>query len=293
MKANDQKDISGTTELICLLGKPARHSLSPLIHNEGFRQIEADYRYLAFEPENLEVAVRGLQALGARGWNLTMPYKKEIIPLLDELDEEAALCQSVNTVVNEGGYLKGYTTDGRGFLEAVRAEGTEPEGKRFVVLGTGAAAASIVTAIVLCPDTRVIVFGRPGNSMEEMFELAKRLDSDRLVLGSILDAELVTQAIRDADVLVQTTPVGMKTRESVWTDFPALRPETLVVDIIYEPRETLLLEEARLRGCRTFNGLEMLLQQAKSAFELWTGKSFDVDIVRQKMEEAESNRSLR
>lgn len=265
---------------MALLGDPARHSLSPTIHNEACKAAGADYRYLAFEPGNLEMALRGLLALGARGCNLTMPYKRAVIPFLDTVDAEATLCQSVNTVVMADGRMTGYTTDGRGFVEAVRSRDIDPAGRRVTVLGTGAACASILTAMRSLPGTTLTVYGRPGDSFHETEQLCTRLDSENIRLGYLSETERLRRDIRDADILVNTSSVGMNGKDSLLPSGLSLHRRQVVADIIYEPAETPLLVTARRSGCKYFNGLEMLIQQARLSFEYWTGEQFNLADVR-------------
>ena len=300
----EASEISGRTGLICLLGSPVAHSISPAMHNEAFRLLGMDYRYLAFDvgEEALPAAVEGLKALGARGWNLTMPDKSRMAGLCDALSPAAELTGSVNTVVNEGGVLTGHSTDGYGYMESVRQEGFDPAGKTMTLLGGGGAAAAICTQAALDGMKEIRVFNRKGRSLERMAELSEKLKtalSCSVRSCDLEDQEMLADSIRSSDILTNASSVGMikkslsvsggKTEpaeasenDSLIRDPRMLRPDLFVSDIIYEPRSTRLLKIAQARRCRTANGLHMLLYQGAAAFRLWTGKEMPVEMIRQR-----------
>lgn len=281
--------ITGHTKLTGLLGSPVAHSKSPMMHNEAFRQLELDFAYLAFDvkEEGLDEAVAGLKALGARGWNVTMPDKNRMCELADQLSAASEISQSVNTIVNENGVLVGYTTDGVGFMRAVREEGVELLGKKMVVLGAGGAAAAIVTQAALDGLAAITVFNRRGASfdrMERIMDKLKKVTSCKLQLYDKLDEEDLRKEIAESVVLVNATSVGMAPAvdASIITDKAMFHENLLVYDIIYNPAETKLMKLAKEAGCKSVGGLSMLLYQGAESFKLWTGKEMPVEIIKEK-----------
>lgn len=279
------KEISGTTTLYALLGYPAKHSFSPRLHNTAFSLLELDARYLAFEvkPEALPDAVRGLRAIGAGGFNLTMPHKNAILPLLDELSEAARLSGSVNTVVNSGGKLIGHTTDGVGYVRSLREAGLDPTGKRITLLGGGGAAESLIVALSLEHAAQITVMKRNNNTFaatERFAEMVANHTGAAITVLPIEDSALFQNAVADSDLLINATNVGMEPNtDASLVPVDYLRPELFVSDIIYHPRETKLLRDARMVGCKTLNGLPMLLYQGAEAFRLWTGCEMPVEAL--------------
>ena len=282
-------EITGHTKLTGLLGSPVEHSISPMMHNESFRQLGLDYAYLAFDvgTEKLEVAVEGLKALGVRGFNLTMPDKNLMCSLVDELSPAAKIGGAVNTVVNDDGVLKGYTTDGIGFMRSVKEAGKDIIGKKMTLLGAGGAAAAILVQAALDGVAEISVF----NIRDDFFHRAEgimeevRKETDCVLhLYDFSDPELLKKEIAKSAILVNGTPIGMapKIDRCIITDDSVFRKDLYVYDVIYNPEETLLLKKAKAAGCETQNGLNMLLYQGAAAFELWTGKEMPVDIIKQK-----------
>lgn len=281
--------ITGHTKLTGLLGSPVAHSRSPLMHNEAFSQLGLDYAYLAFDvkEEGLETAVEGLKVLGARGWNVTMPDKNKMYNLADRLSIASEISQSVNTIVNEDGILVGYTTDGVGFMRAVREEGQDIIGKKMVVFGAGGAAAAIVVQAALDGVAEISIFNRRGKSFERMEKIIARLEKNttcRLALYENRDKEKLKDEIAESDILVNATSVGMAPNvgESVILDKSMFHPNLFVYDVIYNPQETMLMRLAKEAGCKTAGGLSMLLYQGAESFKLWTGKEMPTEIIKEK-----------
>lgn len=280
--------ITGHTKLTGLLGSPVAHSKSPMMHNEAFQQLGLDFAYLAFDvkEEGLDEAVAGLKALGARGWNVTMPDKNRMCELADRLSVASEISQSVNTIVNENGVLTGHTTDGVGFMRAVREEGLDLVGKKMVVFGAGGAAAAIVTQAALDGVDAITVFNRRGASLERMkqiMEKIKKVTPCKLVLYDKLDKEDMRKEIAESVILVNATSVGMApcVEESIITDKTMFHENLLVYDIIYNPAETKLMKLAKEAGCKSVGGLSMLLYQGAESFKLWTGEEMPVDIIKE------------
>jgi len=280
-------EISGTTTLYGLLGYPAKHSISPLMHNTAFAALSLDCRYLAFEvtPENLSAAVSGLKALGAGGFNLTMPHKKAILPLLDDLSEAARLCGSVNTVVNREGYLTGHTTDGLGYVRALAEAGFSLNGKQITLLGGGGAAESVLTQLALESVSGITVFKRNNATFERTVSFAEKVSAHTrtpITVCAMKDAAILRETLRRSDLLINATNVGMAPAEAVSLVPPEdLHPDLFVSDLIYHPKMTKLLRDAAAIGCPVMNGLPMLLHQGAEAFRIWTGKKMPIDLVKE------------
>ena len=278
--------IGATTRLCAVIGHPVRHSLSPVIHNVAFERAGFDGVYTAFEVTELEGAVAGVRALGIRGLSVTLPHKVAIAPLLDELDPVAERIGAVNTVVNEDGRLRGFNTDGTGAVTALRRAGADPAGRHVAVLGTGGSARAIAFALALRGGAAGLrILGRrPGAARalaDEVATAAPGVDLD----ASTLDPEEIERTLAGSDLVVHTTPVGMRrTGEDTSPDClvppGALHGELAVFDIVYTPMETELVRRARAAGARVVPGIEMLLEQAAEQFVLWTGLDAPLDAMR-------------
>lgn len=287
-------NISGRTRPCGLIGYPLEHTLSPKMHNTAFQHLGLDYVYIPFNvlPQDLERAVAGLRALGFVGFNVTHPHKENVVNYLDELDEGARLAGAVNTVVRQGDRLKGYNTDGAGFVRHLETEvGFAVKGKRVLVLGAGGAAKAVAVYLALAGAKEVIIANRTFEKARKLAEVI----SEKTPAGSNAvawnptgeeqvweDGEALKEAVASADLVVQTTSLGMHPREDVCPSFPyeALGERHLVVDIIYNPTRTLFLQEAAKRGARVQNGMGMLLYQGAMAFELWTNRAAPLNVMR-------------
>jgi shikimate dehydrogenase len=266
--------IDAQTRLYGIIGNPVRHSLSPIIHNGAFRRMGLNAAYLAFEVKNLEEAVSGIKGLGICGVSVTIPFKTAIIPFLDRLDEVARKIQAVNTIRNEGGKLIGYNTDWSGALGALE-ERVDLTGKRVLLLGAGGAARAIAFGLKE-RGCRVIIGNR---SQEKAAALAKEL--------GFVHRPLPFDGTPDADVLVNATSAGMSPHDEE-SPIPreALAQEMTVMDIVYKPLRTRLLREAKERGCRTIDGLEMLARQGAGQIEIWTGMKPEIKEIREDLRRA-------
>ena len=280
--------ITGHTGLMCLLGSPCRHSISPMMHNKAFEALGLDYRYLAFEVNEttLKTAVEGLKALGARGFNLTMPCKNQMVSLCDELSPAAKLIGAVNTVVNNNGILTGYNTDGIGYMQSVKDAGFDIIGKKMTLLGAGGAATAILVQAALDGVSEISVFLRKTSRFYERAEItAKALMEEtncKIKLCDFNDPELLRHELADSAILVNGTSIGMAPDVDACPIPSAdLLPDGIIVsDIIYNPKETKLLTMAREKGLPYFNGTYMLLYQGAEAFRLWTGCEMPVDLIK-------------
>ena len=286
----DIHQITGTTRLTGLLGSPVSHSISPLMHNEAFRLLHLDYVYLCFDvgEKSLPEAVAGLKACGIAGFNLTMPDKTAVIPLLDRVSLGAELIGAVNTVVTENGCLTGYNTDGIGFMQSVRDAGIDPKGAVFTLMGGGGAATAIAVQAALDGAAEINIFVRPQSRFNSrtlhMASAVSEKTKCAVNVHDSADSRALKDALERSSLLINGTSVGMSPHENetILPDTSMLDPHLTVADVIYHPRQTRLLREAAEKGCRTFNGMYMLLYQGAEAFRLFTGHEMPVEIIRSK-----------
>ena len=273
--------IDGYTRLAAVVANPIKHSISPFIHNRAFEATHTNGVYLAWEVEGTDLAetVANIRRYQMFGINLSMPYKEQVIPYLDQLSEEARLIGAVNTVVNREGTLIGYNTDGKGFFKSLPS--FKISGKRMVLLGAGGAAKAILAQAILDGVSQVSVFVRSG-SIEKTRPYLEKLQNEtgfKVDLFALEDVSELQARITDSDLLVNATSVGM---DGVSLPIPAsvvLPEKLLVADVIYQPFETPFLNLARNQGNHAVNGLDMLLYQAAEAFQLWTGKEMPTDQI--------------
>ena len=273
--------IDGYTRLAAVVANPIKHSISPFIHNRAFEATHTNGVYLAWEVEGTDLAetVANIRRYQMFGINLSMPYKEQVIPYLDQLGEEARLIGAVNTVVNRDGTLIGYNTDGKGFFKSLPS--FKISGKRMVLLGAGGAAKAILAQAILDGVSQVSVFVRSA-SIEKTRPYLEKLQNEtgfKVDLFALEDVSELQARITDSDLLVNATSVGM---DGASQPIPAsvLLPEKLLVaDVIYQPFETPFLKWARNQGYHAVNGLGMLLYQAAEAFQLWTGKEMPTDQI--------------
>jgi shikimate dehydrogenase len=269
MEASSSININGYTKIFGILGRPVTHSLSPAMHNAAFRHLGINAVYVAFPVTDLPQAVSGLRGLAIGGVSVTIPFKEEIIPLLDALDPQAAEIGAVNTVVNRDGRLIGYNTDCLGAVTSLQAR-INLNGQHVLILGAGGASRAIAFGII-----------RAGGRVT-----LTDVDQPRAAaLVKDLGAKAIPPDAVDrcpAAILVNATPVGMTPD----IDGIPINPELLarfqvVMDIVYQPLTTRLLREAQARSCATIDGLQMLIHQATAQFELWTGRQAPAEVMAQ------------
>ena len=268
-------ELKNTTKKLCVIGDPVLHSKSPLLQNAMLQALGLDYIYLC-QPVKAGEAARWLEAAkiaGYAGFNATMPHKEDLLPLMDELDEDARLYRSVNTVCIKGDKVYGYNTDGRGFLQALLDAGFDPRGRRVVLLGAGGAAKAVALKLAQQVAASVTICNR---TLEKAQALCDRAPAVLSPAGFDLDTLRARAA--GADLLVNCTSLGMAGAKGGFEDLSfleALPAGAPVYDLIYAPAETALLARARALGHPAFNGLSMLLYQAVFALEHFTGVSID------------------
>ena len=273
--------IDGYTRLAAVVANPIKHSISPFIHNRAFEATNTNGVYLAWEIEGTDLAetVANIRRYQMFGINLSMPYKEQVIPYLDQLSEEARLIGAVNTVVNREGTLIGYNTDGKGFFKSLPS--FKISRKRLVLLGAGGAAKAILAQAILDGVSQISVFVR-SSSIEKTRPYLEKIQNAtgfRVDLFALEDVQDLQDSITKADLLVNATSVGMDGSSQPIPTSIVLPEKLMVADVIYQPFETPFLKWARNQGNQSINGLGMLLYQAAEAFQLWTGKEMPTDQI--------------
>lgn len=273
--------ISGKTRVCGVIGDPIEHTLSPAIHNAAFDHLKLDFVFLAFRVKaaDLENAVRGMRGLGIHGLNVTMPHKSTVISFLDEVDPAVKFLGSANTILNKDGKLSGFNTDGVGALKALRENGTELSEKKVLLLGAGGAAKAI--AFALAEEVgELAVLNRATEKAKELAEALGRMFNKKVV-GGALSPDAIAKNLRGSDVLINATSVGMHpdANQSIVTP-QWLRSDLTVMDIVYNPVETKLAKDAKAAGAKVISGVEMLIYQGAASFEIWTGRSAPIEVMR-------------
>ncbi|WP_296796484.1 shikimate dehydrogenase [uncultured Methanobrevibacter sp.] len=269
-------EIKGSTNIVGLIGHPVEHSFSPPMHNAAFKKLGMDYVYTAFDvdPYKLKEAIDGARALNIKGFNVTIPHKIEVMKYLAEIDEIASLIGAVNTIDFKD--LKGYNTDGIGAIKAI-GEVTNVKNKNIVIVGAGGASRAISFYLAKYGADSLTILNRNVDK-------AQGLASDVLSSGLIDDVEsnsIDSMDLTDADILINTTPVGMHPNVD---DTPIalagdMHEDLVVFDAVYNPNETGLLKEAVKASAKPVYGIKMLLYQGAESFEIWTGKKAPVDAM--------------
>ena len=270
--------ITGHTELIGLMAYPIRHSSSPAMHNEAFAYLGLDYAYLAFEVDNdtLEDAIKGLRALRMVGSNVSMPNKTVVHKYLDKLSPAAELCGAVNTIVNDNGVLTGHITDGIGYMRALKDNNIDVIGKKMTIVGSGGAATAIEVQAALDGVAEMSIFNirdKFWDNAEATIRKINERTNCKVALYDLADLDKLKEEIASSYLFANATGMGMKPLEgqTYIPDKSFFRPDLIVTDVVYSPRETAMLKMAKEVGCKTMNGMGMMLFQGAAAFEMWTG----------------------
>lgn len=270
-------NVSTRTSVFGVIGNPVAHSLSPIMHNAAFSEVGYDGVYAAFKVHDLEAALSGMKALGIKGLSVTIPHKVNVMALLDECDDLSKKIGAVNTIVEKNGKLWGTNTDCTGAVSALR-EKTDIPGKRVLILGAGGAARAIAWGISR-ENGHVIIANR---TPEKGRALAEELNADCCPIPEAVET--------DWDILINTTSVGMSPQtERVPVSRDAIKPGRIVMDIVYNPIETMLLKMAKEKGCTTVDGVMMFVRQGAMQFELWTGQKAPVQIMEKVVRDAIGN----
>lgn len=271
-------NIKGSTNIVGLIGHPVEHSFSPPMHNAAFAELGLDYAYVAFDvnPDDLKSAVDGAKSLNIKGFNVTIPHKIEVMQYLDELDEVARLIGAVNTIDFKN--LKGYNTDGIGAVRAIE-EVTSIKDKNVVVTGAGGASRAISFYLAKFGAGSMTILNRNANKAKDL--AGDVLKSD--LIGDV-GADSISEIdsyLKDADILVDTTPLGMDphVNDEPIAKSDAMHDGLVVFDAVYNPNETVLLKEAIKAGAKPVYGIKMLLYQGAESFKIWTGRDAPIDVM--------------
>lgn len=287
-----EKRISGTTTLLCLIGSPVSHSMSPAMHNYSCERLELDYAYLAFDIKENQVQefLDAAKLLNIRGFNVTMPCKATVARLVDELSPAAEIMSASNTVVNENGKLIGYNTDGIGFVRNLEDNGGSVKDKVVTLMGGGGAGTAIFVQLALDGAKEIYVFNRKGNNFSKLEKIAEKIRNYApectLHVCDLADEPLLYDCIRNSEILVNATNVGMKPREeeSLIKDMSVYHKDLVVAEIIYNPKETKMMKDAMAAGVKkVVGGKGMLLWQGEEAFRLFTGHQMPVAEIKDKL----------
>ena len=286
-----EKRITGHTELIGLMAYPIRHSSSPAMHNAAFAKLGLDYAYLAFEVDNdsLEGAVQGIRSLKLVGSNVSMPNKTVVHKYLDKLSPAAEMCGAVNTIVNEDGVLNGHITDGTGYMMSLKDNGVDVIGKKMTIVGAGGAATAIEIQAALDGVAEISIFNRKDEFWANAEETVRKINEKtncKAQLFDLADLDKLKEEIASSYLFTNATGMGMKPLEgqTYIPDKSFLRPDLIVSDVVYYPRETELLRMAKEVGCKTMNGLGMMLFQGAAAFKMWTGEDMPIEYMKEKLD---------
>lgn len=276
--------IKGSTKVVGLIGEPVEHSFSPPMHNEAFKTLGLDYVYVPFNvsPNNLKSAIEGANSLNIQGLNVTIPHKINVIKYLKELDPIAELIGAVNTIDFKN--LKGYNTDGIGCIRAIE-EVTKIKDKNIVVAGAGGAARAIVFYLAKYGAEEVNILNR---NLKKAENLANDLLASNLISNvNSSDISEISRCISDADILIDTTPIGMHPNvfDEPIVNAEDIHEELVVNDIVYNPNETVLLKEAIKANAKVVYGIKMLLYQGAESFKIWTGREAPIDVMEAKLKE--------
>jgi len=280
--------IMGHTQVAGVIGWPIAHSLSPAMHNAAFAALGLDWCYVPFAvpPERLPEAVRGLQALGVRGVNATVPHKEALLPLVNALTPEAEAIGAVNTLLFRAEGILGHNTDAAGFLRALHEAGFDPSGCTALVLGAGGAARSVTYALATV-GARVILLNRTVERAEALASaLRERLPKAALSTGPLTPEEIERHL--PVDLIINATTLGMwpQVETSPWPARLPFPKSAFCYDLVYTPRETHFMHQARSVGAQAASGLGMLVHQGAESFALWTGIQPPVEVMRAACEQA-------
>ncbi|MFC1558414.1 shikimate dehydrogenase [candidate division KSB1 bacterium] len=274
-----------------LFGYPIKHSLSPLMHNMSFECYNMDWVYLLFDvlPEDFEKSVTGLKTAGIRGFNVTMPFKETIIPLLDNLEEGAEKIGAVNTVNIVDGKMTGYNTDHSGFYKTLENHEDDINENKIILFGAGGAAKAVLYALTHSLEVgNILVIDIDEKKINSLKTSTESWGVNNISFSASKNINNLNEKIREAKFIINATPVGMTPHpdNSIIEDENLLNENHIVYDLIYKPQKTKLLLMAEKKGAVTIGGLEMLIYQGADAFTIWTGKEMPVDKVREKFKEA-------
>jgi shikimate dehydrogenase len=276
------RTIGTSTRLCAVIGNPVAHSLSPTLHNAAFDELGLDFVYVAFRVEDLKNALAGMRALeNFRGMSVTIPHKIEAMNYMDEIAEEDRAIGSINTIINENGRLIGLGTDGPGALKAFVDAGVSLDGKNVLMLGSGGAARAIAFTLALKTGLAKLTILDINEGMLHGLAANLKAGTHASIESAKLNDGSLAEALGQADVIINCTPIGMHPKEGVsLVPVEYFRPGQVVFDVVYTPLETKLLADARSRGLKVISGVEMFINQAVLQFGHFTGVDAPVEVMR-------------
>lgn len=262
-------NINSNTKTICLLGHPIKHSFSPTIHNYLFEKYLKNNIYVCFNvmEDKLKDCVYGIKALDIKGANVTIPHKVNIIKYLDDIDDNAKLIGAVNTIENKEGVLKGYNTDGRGFVKSILDKGYIIKNKKVMIIGAGGACRSIAIELASKGVKSIEIRNRSLDKANQIIDIInKNFNIETNCSINTIDSS----CLMDIDILINTTPIGMESDLCPIDTNIVIDKKILVCDIVYKPQETVFLKWAKKNNLEIIYGIDMLINQAFEAFYIWT-----------------------
>lgn len=275
---------TGKTKNIGIIGYPIEHSLSPAMQNAAIKKIGIDYSYIAMpvNPYQLKQAILGLKVLGFKGFNVTIPHKINIIPLLDEIDDHAKMIGAVNTVVIQQGKMIGYNTDSVGFITALEKNNFTVHGKHAILLGAGGAALAVIWGLITSGITSLTIGVRNVNKAKPLITKFENYIKINVLDWSDKSFHL---ALKSCDLLINATPLGMAPyiEQTPPVEWELITKKTFVCDLIYNPISTKFLNLAKENGNHIMNGEGMLVEQGAAAFKLWTGLPASTEVMQDKL----------
>lgn len=267
------------TKLFALIGHPISNSFSPIMHSYLFEKYNINGSYLCFdvEPEKIEDVVDNMKNLKVSGFNITIPYKTEIVNLVDKIDRNAEVIGSINTVKNEKGVFKGYNTDGKGFVKSILDHNYDIKNKKALILGCGGACRSIVVELASKGIKTIDIRNRSiDNAIKIKENLNKYFDTEILISQKSIEK----YDLEKYDFLINTTPIGMESDECPIDESIRISNDLIVCDIVYKPHRTNLIKWAENNNLKIIYGIDMLINQGIYAFEIWTGKKVDKEDIK-------------
>ena len=274
--------LSNDLRTYCIIGDPIDHSLSPAMHNAAFKMLKVNCTYIAFRigKDELEAGLASLRKINIAGFNVTMPHKVTIIPLIDDLDETCIKIGAVNTVNNENGKFKGYNTDIHGFIEPIKRRKIDLKNKTVLLIGSGGAARAAITALMDESVGKIVIANRNVEKSQVLNDICKRQN----IYTEILILEDSSKYASNADLIVNATPIGMKGEDSI-LKAEHINSDCVVYDLVYRPMQTGLIRSANEAGATVIYGYEMLLEQGIKSFEIWKQMKAPSDIMKKTIAE--------
>jgi len=284
-----QNKFSHNTKIVGVIGHPIKHSYSPLMHNIAFELSGLNYIYLPFDvpPSALKDSLKGMIALGIKGFNVTIPLKEKVLPFLKDISEEASIIGAVNTIVNDDGILRGYNTDVLGVTESLLPYKEELQGTTVTVIGAGGASRSVIYSLIRNFKVERINI---VNRTEQLAESLKEYFSTKMLFSNIKSYPLVPpdliDVFRNSKLIVNTTSIGMypDVDDAATTILESFTKDQIVFDVVYTPIKTKLLKLAESQGARIITGLKMFVEQGAKSYEIWTGEQMPKEKVYKALE---------